>query len=163
MYNYRNTYYEVIESFPSILKAKIPLIQILMGTIYYILLPIAFIIVFIKRGFSLFSRIDITKGAEKTTSETLDMETYETIEFNDGDVIETDSFYYSAVESIEIREELELKGYDFSKISSKNFRIKKRIEICHSNEEKEDRVIVAITVPKIAKNIYTVFHTLRLV
>lgn len=163
MFNHTRVYYEFIEAFPTILRAEIPLIQIIMGFIYYILLPFAFLIVLLKRGVSIFSRIDITKGAEKNNMvDMLDIETYKKIDRDEENVLETNSIYYNTKESRELSEELIKKGFDLSKIKSKNFRIKKRVELCKSDYPEDDVEIITLTVPRIAERIYDLFHLLRL-
>jgi hypothetical protein len=163
MFNHTRTYYEFIEAYPTILRTKIPLIQILMGVLYYILLPFAFLIVLFKKGLSIFTRIDITYGSEKNNMvDMLDMETYEKIEREEDNIIETNSIYYNPKESLEISKELKRKGFNLSKIKSTNFRIKKRIELCKSDFPEDDIEIVTLTIPRIAERIYDLFHLLKL-
>lgn len=163
MFNYTRTYYEFIESYPTILRTKIPLIQIIMGTIYYIALPFAFLIVLFKRGLSIFSRIDITKGSENNNMvDMLDIDTYEKIDRDESNILETTSVYFNRKESIEISEELIKRGFDLSKIKSSNFRIKKRVELCKSEFKEDDIELITLTVPRIAERIYDLFHLIKL-
>ena len=163
MFKHKKIYYEFIEAYPTILKSKVPIIQILMGLIYYIILPFSFLFVLFKRGLSIFSRIDITKGSEQTMSNRLDLNTLKKIEVEPEKIIETKSIFYNNKESIEIKADLEKRDFDLSKITSSNFRIKKRIEIYISDFPEDDEEIITLTVPKIANNIYNIFKKLKLI
>jgi len=160
---FKRTIYEVIEIYPNILRHKIPLMQILMGTTYFSTYPFIFLGLFFKKGLSLFDKIEISSGAEDNgLVNYFDLDTLEAIDLNEDDVINTESIYYSFSESITVGEELEEKGYSILDNVGKKYRIKKRIESIYTNENKKDEEKVIIAVPTIAIRIHNFFDMLKL-
>lgn len=160
---YKKTTYEIIESYPNIIRHKVPLIQILMATIYMISSIFVTIYLLFKKGFSLFNKIEISRGAEDNDlAYHFDLETLEPVELEKDDVLSTESIYYSFKESIPIAEQLNTKGYNVFENVGKNYRIKKRIETCYTIDENKKEEKVIISVPRIAVTIHNIFNTLKL-
>jgi len=96
----KNTYYEIIELYPSELNAKIPLIQILRGISYYILLLLENILALITFKHSIaqyFSKKEKIKGRESNQDMAVDIEKISGIKKDK--VKETISNYLSRKES----------------------------------------------------------------
>lgn len=162
--NYKKTTYVVLENYPSILKSKIPLIQIFMSGIYFSLAPFIFTLLFFKRGFSIFRKKDSTFGAEKTfLINHIDLLTLKDFNFEDDDVLSTESFYLGREDSLKQTFILEKKGFPIKKSISGTFRIKKQVELCFSKNQKEDLEFVVISVPTLALKINLLFKKLRLI
>ena len=160
---YKRTIYEIIEIYPNILRHRIPLMQILMGASYFATYPFVLAGLLIKKGLSLFNKVEVSIGAEDNALVSyFDLETLEAIELDEDDVTITESIYYSFKESILIGEELEEEGYAVFENVGKKYRIKKRVESVFSNEEKEDEKKVVMAVPIIAIKIHNFFDILKL-
>ena len=160
---YKKTIYEVIEIYPNILRHKIPLMQILMGIFYYGTYPFILVYLLYKKGLSLFSNIELSRGAENNPlSCHFDLDTLDAVDLDKEDVLNTESIYYSFKDSIVIGEELNSKGYNLFENVGKKYRIKKRIETLFSNVEKDNEEQVIISVPLIAIRIHKIFDTLKL-
>jgi len=160
---YKKTIYEIIEIYPNILRHRIPLIQISMAILYYGTYPFILLFLLYKKGISLFSKIELSRGAENNLlSCHFDLETLSAIELKKDDVISTESIYYSFKDSIIIGEELNSKGYNIFENVGKKYRIKRRIETIFANEEIESQEQVIISVPLIAIKIHKIFDTLKL-
>jgi len=161
---YNRTIYEVIETYPSIIRHEIPLIHLLMSFIYHLSLPFISLYLIIKKGFGAFSNIELTDGAEnnKLVSH-FDLMTLESVSLSRGDVISTESFYFNKKDSKIKFKELSSKGYSLNENVSGNFIIKKRIETIFSGDNIiNDEEKVLISIPRIAISIHNVFSYLKL-
>jgi len=146
---YKYTYYEIIETIPSILKSRIPLIYIIRLSLYIPSLFLLYLKGLFKGDFSfknILSKTESYLGKEENKYIEKDLDEIE------REVLRTESFYFNENDSKEILKNLIKEGYeiDLDQLSFP-FRLKTRVEFIKNATE--DKIFIVKSYPKIAKTI----------
>lgn len=155
--------YEIIETIPSILKTKIPLVDIISYSAYFVSSPFYIIYKGIKdknyfKAFFSNKKKLAFDGAENKTAIIVDLEGMKK-EFKKIGILKTEIIYHENKDSVIMLKELLAKGY---KINVKNlnpsFIIKEKTEYYNSEEEIDKKEEVLISTPFLAEKIANILH-----
>ncbi len=155
-------YIEIIDYYPSIIKSKIPLVQIFLFGLYYFLMPFYIIYKRLTKGKPITDyfkkkKCDFIQGAEKTDASFFDFEGIE-ISLPKERVLNTENRYFYDNDAKEIIKNLVASG-EFKHINklSDNFIVKiKNVTMLSSEEIPSTRTII-LSYPKLAMILYKIF------